>query len=159
MSRSHRINTAGHIPKEAVSINRAMVRTHTFDLEDFEKIIARPVCPFTNSGLPLLTHPPHQGHTPSKYHRARPLACDAAAIWSMRSFASARCQLCIQSDRPLFRRFPVDAANIRRAAFRADAALQARGVRARTESYGPACGLGHAAERLVSRRLQRHIPR
>ena len=38
-----RINTAGHIPKEAVSINRAMVRTQTFDIEDFERIIARPV--------------------------------------------------------------------------------------------------------------------
>jgi len=36
------INTAGHIPKEAVSINRAMIRTHTFDLEDFERIVARP---------------------------------------------------------------------------------------------------------------------
>lgn len=36
------INTAGHIPKESVSINRAMVRTHTFDMEDFERIIARP---------------------------------------------------------------------------------------------------------------------
>ena len=43
LSRTRRINTAGHIPKEAVSINRDMVRTHTFDIEDFERIIARPV--------------------------------------------------------------------------------------------------------------------
>jgi hypothetical protein len=45
LSRTYRINTAGHIPKEAVSINRAMVRTQTFDIEDFERIIARPVRP------------------------------------------------------------------------------------------------------------------
>ncbi|KAH9056355.1 hypothetical protein EDB87DRAFT_1637449 [Lactarius vividus] len=36
------INAAGQIPKEAVSINRDMVRSHTFDLVDLERIIARP---------------------------------------------------------------------------------------------------------------------
>ncbi|KAH9029497.1 hypothetical protein EDB85DRAFT_1966271 [Lactarius pseudohatsudake] len=36
------INAAGQLPKEAVSINRDMVRSHTFNLVDLERIIARP---------------------------------------------------------------------------------------------------------------------
>jgi hypothetical protein len=38
-----RINTAGQIPKEVVSVNRDIVRTHTFDPVDLEHILSRPV--------------------------------------------------------------------------------------------------------------------
>ena len=50
LSLSHRIDTAGHIPKEVVSINRTMVRARTFDIEDFERIIVRPVRPLAIFG-------------------------------------------------------------------------------------------------------------
>jgi hypothetical protein len=42
--RTHRINTAGHIPKEVASMNRDMVRTRTFNPADLERILSRPVC-------------------------------------------------------------------------------------------------------------------
>ena len=77
----------------------------------------------------------------------------------MRGITSAPCQLRIQSDRPLLRRLPMDATNIRSAALRADVTLQARGGHTRAKSYGAARGLGHATERFVSGYLQRHIPR
>ena len=44
------VNTAGHIPKEVVSINSTMVRAHTFDIGDFERIIVRPVRPLSIFG-------------------------------------------------------------------------------------------------------------
>jgi hypothetical protein len=43
---------AGHIPKEVTSINRDMVRTHTFNPVDLERILSRPVC--LRSSLPHL---------------------------------------------------------------------------------------------------------
>ena len=96
--RTHRINTAGQLPKEAVSINRDMVRTHTFDLADFEQILARPVCSLAVSCPRSADPPASQGPAPSKRRRSGCLACDAAAIWSLRSFASARRELRILSD-------------------------------------------------------------
>ena len=53
----------------------------------------------------------------------------------------------------------MDAADIRRAALRADAAFQAPGGHARAKSHDAARELGHDAERLVPGCLQRHIPR
>ena len=39
-----RINTAGQIPTEMVSLNRDIVRTHTFNPMDLDHILSRPVC-------------------------------------------------------------------------------------------------------------------
>ena len=46
---SHRINTAGQIPKEAISLNCDMVRTHTFNPADLERVLSRPVCSRSSS--------------------------------------------------------------------------------------------------------------
>ena len=50
-----------------------MIRTHTFDLADFEQIIARPVCSLSVSGQPPLTHLP-----PKDLHPANVTALD---VW------------------------------------------------------------------------------
>jgi hypothetical protein len=57
--RTCRINTAGQIPKEVVSLNRDIVRTNTFNPMDLEHIFSRPVCPsfpLPSSHCRLLTH-------------------------------------------------------------------------------------------------------
>jgi hypothetical protein len=53
----HRINTAGHIPKEATSINRDMVRARTFNPVDLERILSRPVRTRTLSLSSVVTKP------------------------------------------------------------------------------------------------------
>ncbi|KAI0301520.1 hypothetical protein B0F90DRAFT_306522 [Multifurca ochricompacta] len=56
------INTAGRIPKEAVSLNRDMVRTNTFNPMDLERILARPdLIPDNVTALDFwrASHPPH----------------------------------------------------------------------------------------------------
>ena len=52
-SRTYRINAAGQIPKEVVSLNRDIVRAHTFNPVDLEHILSRPVClhPFLHDHL------------------------------------------------------------------------------------------------------------
>jgi hypothetical protein len=40
-----RINTAGQIPKAAVSLNHDSIRTRTFNPVDLESILSLPVCP------------------------------------------------------------------------------------------------------------------
>jgi hypothetical protein len=51
-----RINSAGQIPKEAVSLNCDMVRMRTFDPMDLERVLSRPVCPYPpRSSYCLLT--------------------------------------------------------------------------------------------------------
>ncbi len=42
--RTCRINTAGQISKEVVSLNHDIVRTRTFNPVDLEKILSRSVC-------------------------------------------------------------------------------------------------------------------
>jgi hypothetical protein len=43
--RKCRINTAGQISKEVVSLNHDIVRTRTFNPVDLENILSRSVCP------------------------------------------------------------------------------------------------------------------
>ena len=52
-----RINTAGQIPKEVVSLNHDIVQTRTFNPVDLENILSRPVCPRPFSALISLSHP------------------------------------------------------------------------------------------------------
>jgi hypothetical protein len=93
-----RINTAGQIPKEAVSLNRDMVRTRTFNPMDLERVLSRPVCPATKIlpfayRLVIL-----EGPTSGKHRSAQGLALRAPPVWSMRSFASAHRELRIHPD-------------------------------------------------------------
>ena len=48
-----RINTAGQIPKEVVSLNHDIIRSRTFNPVDLENILSRPVClrPFLHNHL------------------------------------------------------------------------------------------------------------
>ena len=66
---NHRIQEAGKIPKECVSMNRDLVRDRVFKLSDINTLINRPVS-FTPHLHPSHSHshrPP--GHNPIKPHR------------------------------------------------------------------------------------------
>lgn len=54
-----RINTAGQIPKDVVSLNHDIIRTRTFNPVDLENILSRPVClrPFLLHHLVASTDP------------------------------------------------------------------------------------------------------
>ncbi|KAI9457944.1 hypothetical protein BJY52DRAFT_1373808 [Lactarius psammicola] len=124
------INAAGQIPKEAVSINRDMVRTHTFDLADFERIIARPdlhPANFTAIDVWRAVQPPYGPCAASHPHVA---SCAFTPI--DRFFTVFRWTL------PIYGALHVVPMLL----------FKRKAVAARTESHGATCELGHDTERL-----------
>jgi len=98
-----RINTAGQIPKEVISINRDMVRDRTFNPVDLEHILARPVRPvlvlyhLTSANSRVTS----RGPASRERHSAGGLEGGASAVRPMFRFAPAYCELLVCPDRTL----------------------------------------------------------
>jgi hypothetical protein len=159
-----RINTAGQIPKEVVSLNHDIVRTGTFNPADLENILSRPVCLclFLHHHLIVASTDPYVarlGPGPEKRHSSGSLARGTATLWPMFRCTPAHCKLYICPDRAFLCCFPMDTADIWRAARRSDVALQAQCVCPCTGTDAIACRLGIYAQCRVLGRVCCYISR